>query len=244
MRKTFLAAIVIVLIVVITGGVLGYTYLQGQTQPAPSNPAQATNEIENIRDQALTYVAANHTQTFTSMPTGHWSGGRVDQPGLVGAVTYQFTNGNWQIELHYPVVPNPIYTINCTASGLSWSGIYQSGAVNETACNLATNTTMTREQMRDLTLMYLQGTHNETSSYMHDMNWQGGRMDQGMMLGSDKYNYMGNGWNVTIQNAVVLHPIYTVTAVYTPPNMNTALMTWVGQIVNGTVTETSYQYNP
>jgi flagellar basal body-associated protein FliL len=65
MRKTFLAAIVIVLIVVITGGVLGYTYLQGQTQPAPSNPAQATNEIENIRDQALTYVAANHTQTFT-----------------------------------------------------------------------------------------------------------------------------------------------------------------------------------
>jgi hypothetical protein len=98
--------------------------------------------------------------------------------------------------------------------------------------------------MRDLTLMYLQGTHNETSTYMHDMNWQGGRMDMGGMVGSDKYNYMGNGWNVTIQNAVVWHPIYTVTAVYTPTNMQTAMMTWAGEIFNGTVTETSYQYNP
>lgn len=244
MRKIFLAAIVIVLIAVIAGGYLGYTYLQGQTQPAPSNPAQTTNEIENIRDQALTYVAANHTQTLSTMPTGHWSGGRVDQPGLVGAETYMFTNGNWQVEMHYPVVPYPIYTINCTAGDLTWSGTYQNGVINETACSLPAQTTMTQAQMRDLTLMYLQGTHNETSSYMHDMSWTGGRMDMGMMVGSDKYNYMSNGWNMTIQNPVVPNPIYTVTAVYTPSNMHSAMMTWVGQIHNGAITQESYQYNP
>jgi hypothetical protein len=243
MRKIFIAAIAIVLIVVITGGYLGYTYLQAPT-PAPSNPAQTIDEIENIRDQALTYFAANHTQAFSLMPTGHWSGGRVDQPGLVGAETYQFTNGNWQVEIHYPVVPNAIYTINCTAGGLSWSGTYQGGVINEEACSIAADTTLTQEQMRDLALMYLQGTHNETSSYMHDISWTGGRVDQGMLVGSDKYNYMGNGWNVTIQNAVVWRPIYTITAVYTPSNMQTAMMTWVGQTINGTVTETSYQYNP
>jgi hypothetical protein len=244
MRKTFIAAIVIVLVAVIAGAVLGYTYLQGQTQPTPSNPAQTTSGIENIRDQALAYVAANHTQAFSLMPTGHWSGGRVDQPGLVGAETYQFTNGNWQVEIHYPVVLNPIYTINCTAGGLTWSGTYQGGAINETACSIAADTTLTQEQMRDLTLMYLQGTHNETSSYMHDMSWTGGQMDMGMMVGSNKYNYMGNGWNVTIQNPVVPNPIYTVTAVYTPSNMHNSMMTWVGEIVNGTVTQTSYEYNP
>lgn len=243
MRKTIIAAIVIVLIVVITGGVLGYTYLQGQTQTTPSNPAQTTNEIENIRDQAMTYVAANHTQAFSIMPTGHWTGGRVDT-GLLGAETYQFTNGNWQVDIHYPIVLSPIYTINCTAGGLSWSGTYQAGVINETACNIATDTTLTEEQMRDLTLMYLQGTHNETSTYMHDMNWQGGQMDMHGMVGSNKYNYQASGWNVTIQNPVVLHPIYTVTAVYTQSNMNNAMMTWVGTINNGTVTQTSYEYNP
>lgn len=243
MRKTFIAAIAIVLIAVITGGILGYTYLQGQNQPAPSNPAQTTNEIENIRDQALTYVAANHTQTLSLTPTGHWSGGRVDT-GLLGAETYQFTNGNCQIDIHYPVVLNPIYTINCTAGGLSWSGTYQGGAINETACSLAVDTTLTQEQMRDLTLMYLQGNHNETSSYMHDLTWTGGRMDLGMLVGIDKYNYQASGWNVTIQNPVVPNPIYTVTAVYTPSNMHSAMMTWVGEIYNGTVTQTSYEYNP
>jgi hypothetical protein len=62
-----------------------------------------------------------------------------------------------------------------------------------------------------------------------------------MLLGSDKYNYQASGWNVTIHNAVVLHPSYTVTAVYTPPNTNSVMMTWVGSIVNGTITEASYR---
>jgi hypothetical protein len=243
MRKTFIAVIVIVLIAVIAaGGYLGYTSLQDQNQ-TPSNPQQITNGIENIRDQALTYVAANHTQTFTVMPTGHWSGGRVDT-GLLGAETYQFTNGDWQVSISYPVVQSPIYTINCTAGGLSWSGTYQDGVINETACSIAADTLLTEPQMRDLTMMYLQGTHNETSTYMHDMSWTGGQMDMGMMVGSNKYNYQSSGWNMTIQNPVVPNPAYTVTAVYTPTNMHSAMMTWGGTIYNGTITQTSYGYNP
>ena len=108
MRKIFIAAIVIVLISVITGGILGYSYLQGQSQTqTPSNPQQTTNEVENIRDQAMTYLAANHTQTMSLMPTGHWSGGRVDT-GLLGAENYLFTTSEWDVSINYPsrVKPN------------------------------------------------------------------------------------------------------------------------------------------
>jgi hypothetical protein len=245
MRKIIIAAIVIVLIAVIAGGILGYTYLQSQNQPAPSNPAQTTNEIENIRDQAMTYLAANHTQTLPLMPTGHWSGGRVDT-GLLGAENYLFTTSEWDVSINYPVVLNPSYNIVCnyTSANLTWVGTYQGGVLTETSCAVGQDTSLDQAGMRDLTLMYLQAYHNETSTYMHDMSWTGGRMDMGMMVGSDKYNYMGNGWNVTIQNPVVPFPPYTVTAVYTQSNMHSAMMTWVGMIHNGTITQTSYEYNP
>jgi hypothetical protein len=244
MRKTFIAAIVIVLIVVLTGGYLGYTYLQGQNQ-TPSNPAQTTNEIENIRDQALTYLAANHTQTMPLMPTGHWSGGRVDT-GLLGAETYQFTTGEWEVNIHYPVVLNPIYSIVCnyTSANLTWTGTYQDNILTENSCAVEANTSIAEPGIRDLTLMYIQAYHNETSTYMHDLSWTGGQMDMGMMVGSNKYNYQASGWNVTTQNPVVPNPIYTITAVYTPSSAHNAMMTWIGTLDNGTITQTSYEYNP
>jgi FlaG/FlaF family flagellin (archaellin) len=92
MRKTLIAAIVIVLIAVISVGYLGYTYLLGQNHAVNNPPAQTSNAVENLRDQAMTYLAANHTQTIPIMPTSHWSGGRVGT-GLVGAELYQYTNG-------------------------------------------------------------------------------------------------------------------------------------------------------
>ncbi len=244
MRKTLIAATVVVLIVVITGGYIGLTYLQGQNQ-TPGNPAQTTNEIENIRDQAMTYLAANHTQTFTLMPTDHWSGGRVDT-GLLGATNYLFTTSEWEVSINYPVVLNPIYTIVCnyTSANLTWIGTYQDGILAETSCAVETATTLDEAGIRDLTMMYLQAYHNETSGYMHDLSWTGGQMDMGMMVGSNKYNYQCNGWNITTQNPVVPYPPYTITAVYTPANAQAAMMTWVGVLDNGVITQTSYEYNP
>ena len=93
-------------------------------------------------------------------------------------------------------------------------------------------------------MAYLKIYHNETTPYMNDMSWTGGRMDMGMMVGSDKYNYQTNGWNVTMQNPVVPNPIYTITAEYTPANMHSAMMTWEGTLQNGTITQSSYKYNP
>lgn len=244
MRKSFIFAVVAVLVIVIVGGYLGYSYLSTNQNQNPNTPT--TVSVDQIRDQAMTYVAANHTQTVTLMPTAHWAGGRVDT-GLLGSETYQYTNGNWAVNITYPVVPSPTYAITCNytlGGGLTWTGTYQNGLLTENSCSVSANTTLTETQMRDLTLQYLMAYHNETTSYMHDMSWTGGRMDMGMMVGSDKYNYQSNGWNVTMQNPVVPNPIYTITAEYTPANMHSAMMTWEGTLQNGTMTQSSYKYNP
>ncbi len=232
------------LIIVIIGGYFAYSYLSNQT---PNN-TPTTLSAEQIRDQALTYIAANHTQILTLMPTSHWVGGRQNTGG-VGSETYQYTNGNWTMDITYPVVPNPTYTVtaNYTAGGgFNWVGTCINGVITQTSSNLPDATTLTQEQVRDLTMMYLEAYHNQTTQYMHDLAWTGGMMDMGMMVGSSKYSYQSSGWNVTMQNPVVPNPTYTITARYMPMNMHStnAVITWEGALQNGIIAETKYEYTP
>lgn len=99
--------------------------------------------------------------------------------------------------------------------------------------------------IRDLIMMYLRVYHNNTSPYMQGMmSWTGGKMDMDQMVGSNKYCYQSNGWNVTIQNPVVPNSPYTITAVYMPSGMQHAMMTWEGTLDNGVITQNSFAYNP
>ena len=222
MRKTLLIALVAVLIIVITGGYLACIYLPSQNGNSdnPNNEQQTIlSTVEQIRGGALLYLAANHTQALPLMGEFSWSGGKQDTGGL-GAETYVYTNGSWSVVIDYPVVPNPLYTITVDYSShdvsVNWMGTFQNQTFTETSCTInAPEVYITQEQIRDLTMMYLRIYHNETSAYMHGMSWTGGREDMGMMVGSDKYNYQSNGWNVTMQNPVVPNPPYTITAVYT-----------------------------
>ncbi len=249
MRKTLIIAIVVaVLIAVIAGGYLACTYFSNPTQN-PNNPETAPS-VEQIRDQAMTYIAANHTLTMPLMQTFHWSGGRQDTD-LMGSEIYQYTGGNWTIKLQYPVVPNPDYTITANYSDGScffdWTGTYHNSIMTQTSSSDTDPQAMlTQEQIRDLTMQYLMAYHNQTNQYMHDLTWTGGRMDMGMMVGSDKYSYQSSGWNVTMQNPVVPNPIYTITAQYTSMNMQSGNMVidWQGTLQNGTITQTSYTYKP
>jgi hypothetical protein len=246
LRKSIIVILVAALIIIIVGGYLAYTHYA--TPNNNDNTPSTALSVEQIRDQAMTYIAANHTQTMSLMPTAHWSGGKQDI-GLLGSETYQYTADNWAMMLQYPVVQNPKYTItaNYTAGGgFSWTGTCINGIVTQTSSTLPDATTLTQEQIRDLTMQYLNAYHNQTSQYMHGLTWTGGRMDMGMMVGSDKYSYQSSGWNITMQNPVVPNPTYTITAQYTPMNMQSGnpMMTWQGTIENGTIVETNYKYNP
>lgn len=253
MKKIFIVLAVVVLIVVIVGGILAYTYLPNQnptTTPTgeTNTPPKTLTTVDEIRDGAMVYLAANHTGTVSMMNDLSWSGGRQDT-GLLGADNYVYTSGSWSCVIDYPVVLNPIYniTLDYTASGVSirWMGSYQNGFCEASAAITGVDSNLTAPGIRDLTMMYLKVYHNNTSQYMQNMmTWSGGQMNMGMMVGSNKYGFQSNGWNVTLQNPVVPNPIYTITATYMPSNMQRAMMMWEGTLNNGVITQVSYAYNP
>ncbi len=249
MRKLIIVLIVAVLAIIIVGGYLACTYYSSPSQN-PTDNLPTTVSVDQIRDQAMVYIAANHTQTIPLMETISWTGGRQDA-GLLGSEKYQYTSGNWTMMLQYPVVPNPIYTItaNYTAGdGFSWMGTYQNGVLNQTSSTINAATAVTQEQIRDLTMQYLKAYHNQTTTYMQNLVWSGGRMDMGMMVGSDKYSYQSSGWNVTIQSPVVPNPTYTITAqcsdFSSEGHMTGMVVSWKGTLQDGIIIETAYSYNP
>ena len=128
-QKLIIGIIVVVLIVII--GSVGWIVIN-------SNQPNATPELtiqEQALNAAMAYIQANHTQTAQLMTNLNWTGGRQDT-GLLGAETYIYNSTNWTITIQYPVVPNPIYTINATYSSgnaaVAWQGTYQNGAITET----------------------------------------------------------------------------------------------------------------
>jgi hypothetical protein len=253
MRKIFLIALVAVLIIVITGGYLSWTYLfPHQNETGDTTPTTIIPLMDQIADRAMAYIATNYTGAVQLMTNIPWTGGR-QETGLLGTELYQFTRGDWQVQINYHVVQNPIYNINvsyCTQTDtISWTGTYNN-AISETshAINITTICISTQEQLRDSALMFIQAYHNETTPYMQSFTWTGGRMDMGMMLGSSKYSYQSSGWNVTIQYPVVLNPVYTINVDYNSPPYYQAsppvLFSWQGTLQNGTITETGYGFNP
>jgi uncharacterized protein YneF (UPF0154 family) len=246
LRNSLIIAMVVVLLIVITGGYFAYSYLSSQEQN--NNPPETLLSNEQIRDQAMTYIAANYTQTIPLMSDLHWSGGVQDRE-VLGSETYQYTGGEWVMMVQYPIVPNPAYTINviCSASdGFYWNGTCIDGVIYQTGSSLIGNTSLTQEQVCDITLQYLSAYHNQTQQYMHGMSWEGGRINKGIMVGSETYSYQNSGWNVTMQYPVVPNPIYTISAQYAPMGMmNAAMMVdWQGTLQGGYINQTNYRYTP
>ena len=120
--------------------------------------------------------------------------------------------------------------------------------MTETSNNINTNTQVssTQAQVRDLTMNYLRAYHNQTTPYMQSFMWTGGRMDMGMMVGSETYRYMSAGsagWVLTMQYPVVPNPTYSINATYSSPSYENGIV-WRGTLQNGTITETAYTFKP
>jgi hypothetical protein len=104
--------------------------------------SMALSTQEQVRDTAMMYIQAYHNETTPYMQKV-WSGGRTTPEGLVGAETYTYVNAGsagWLVTIQYPVVLNPIYTVNATYSSpanvgnpITWQGTLQNGTVTETA---------------------------------------------------------------------------------------------------------------
>jgi hypothetical protein len=196
----------------------------------------------------MAYIAANYTGTAELMPFS-WTGGRQDT-GLLGSDVYQYTSQGWNVTMQYPVVADPTYDIDVSYSGqngtVRWVGKYN-GVISETSNSIMVNApSSNQEDVRDAVMLYIQAYHNQTSPYMQGMMWSGGRMNMGMMVGSETYSYMSGGsagWAVTMQYPVVPNPAYNVNATYSSPSMINGIE-WRGTMQNGVVTEESYNFTP
>lgn len=245
MRKSQVIIVAVVVIIVLSVAAFSWIYYGDQNK---NNNTQATSSItvDQIADRAMAYIAANHTGTVQLMQGLSWTGGRQDT-GLLGSELYSYSSGDWNVTIQYPVVLNPVYTITvlyCSQNGtVNWTGAYN-GAITETnqTVNVTSATQSTQEELRDVMMVYLQAYHNETTVYMNNFSWTGGRMDMGMMVGSDKYSYQSGGWNVTMQSPVVPNPVYTIGMTYN--SMGHMNVSWQGTIQNGIITETSYTDKP
>jgi hypothetical protein len=97
---------------------------------------------EQVRNNVMAYIKNNHEATAQFMQSFNWKGGRVEpETPMVGSETYAYLSQGWNVTIQYPVVPNPIYTVNATytpqgtALALTvvvWQGTWQNGAITET----------------------------------------------------------------------------------------------------------------
>jgi len=117
-----------------------------QTGPPQTMPKLTIRE--DIRDAAMSYVRDNHPETAQFISSLAWTGGK-QETGLLGAETYVYTSGDWQVTINYPVIPNPTYeiTIHYSATpeadtvsipfAIEWGGTCTNWAITETSYTFA-----------------------------------------------------------------------------------------------------------
>jgi hypothetical protein len=133
-------------------------------------------------------------------------------------------------------------TIFAVVGGVSWALVSA-----QQSSQPQTNDTVEPEvqvYVRNAVIAHLESSHPETAPLLNDLNWSGGRVETGL-LGSETYLYESHGLQVTIQNAVVLNPMYSITVHYALPQGEMGIpynLTWEGTLQDGTLTESAYSF--
>jgi hypothetical protein len=145
-HKKIRAAAVFIAILAVVGGiswaiVTAKLAQANEQQPQPT-PKLATQE--DIRDEAIAYIKANHTDADRFLNNLSWTGGRQNT-NLLGAETYIWQSQGWNVTMRYPVVAQPTYKITADYSPqqtpesigipyrIVWEGIWQDGTLTETS---------------------------------------------------------------------------------------------------------------
>jgi hypothetical protein len=137
-NKKIIIAIAVILIVVIVGSAAWICTNSNPLNPSPTpTPTPGISTQEQARDAAMNFIKTNHTETASLITSLSWTGQRATPEGLVGAETYVYTTATgWNVTVQYPVIPNPIYTINATytsgTTAVAWQGTYENSDITET----------------------------------------------------------------------------------------------------------------
>lgn len=138
MKKSILAVVVVVVVIVVAGVYLGYSglFAPPESTSTPSPPPEVATQ-EAVRDAAMQKIASEHPDIASLTESLEWIGGR-QETGVIGAETYIYTAGNWNVTITNPVVLDPVYTISAIYTDtensvtIKWEGTCQNEIVTET----------------------------------------------------------------------------------------------------------------
>jgi len=122
-------ALLAVVVVVVVVAVLAFLLLNGQT--GDGIPA----DCQQAMDSSMAHLFANHDVPFSFPHYGGWTTENTTPTGMVGSSTWLCTQEGWSVEVTYPVVPEPVYTVTIDYSQpgmgipyhLHWEGTYHNG---------------------------------------------------------------------------------------------------------------------
>ena len=134
-------------------------------------------------------------------------------------------------------------TIFAIVGGVSWALVNAQQTPNQPDQPQTMPKLTIHEQIRDTATAYVASNHPETTQFMNNLSWTGGRQDT-KLLGAETYSYQSQGWDVTIHYPVVVNPIYSITAEYSALASGgvgiPCRVIWEGIWQNGAITETSF----
>jgi serpin B len=219
--------------------------------PSPLPTPQTGDEPAGLlgpagsRDAVLTYLTGNFGDQAPA--TGLvWTEKQTKPEGLVGTDSYEYTSGDWVIDVSYPVVApeNVVYTIAVTNqnTGFRWEGqVDANGVVTETSFAGQSSRPSDPVGARDAVLAYLAGTAGEEAPAA-GLAWAEKHTTPEGLVGGESYEYTSGDWVVDVSYPVVAPENVVYTVVVT--NQVTGFR-WEGQVdASGNVKESTSQATP
>lgn len=200
---------------------------------------------EFAKDLAIEYILESYPELGTIPTPEFWEIEILAPLGLVGSSIQQFTGGGWTVNVSYPVVLRPVYTISILYSGdvsLKWEGtVDQDGNVEETLISIKPKgiepEILLPEDARDLAVAYLIENKEALKGLQTPSSWKVKELTPPGLVGYFSQQFTGEDWTVNVSNPVVWKPTYTVEIEY----MGEVSFTWKGTVdQSGSVDEQEY----
>jgi len=107
----------------------------------------------------------------------------------------------------------------------------------------ASPTLTEQETIRNSVMNYIKTNHSETSQFVNNLAWTGGRATPDNVVGAETYIYYSGGWNFTMTYPVVPQPVYKITADYKATDLSIPYrVIWQGTWQNQIIKETDYVF--
>ena len=172
--------------------------------------------IEEARDLVIQYILEKYKLTL-HVPE-EWTFAILTPEGIVGSSTQQFVGNGWEMNISFPAVITPIYTISVSYTGemsFTWEGtVDQLSNLTETTTSLTPGILMP-EDARDIAVEYVIKNIDAMKGIEIPSRWIVEETTPAGLVGFSSRKYISEGWVVNVSNPVVWKPTYQVEIEYT-----------------------------